>query len=330
MQLPPGSPSEASRRWKRRQRVLLAVLAVLILLAGGLVTRGVMLLATGSATAFAPTPTATATATSTPTPTPTPTAPAPAIQAAAGMLLNLDSGAVLFGQHADQKLPIASTTKIMTAVLVLENGHLDQLVTVGADAVKEGSGDASHMGLSRGEVLTMRQLLYGLLLPSGDDAAVAIADAVGKEVGKNFINLMNTQALYLGMTNTHYVNPDGLDAPGEYSSASDLIALTRYALRLPMFATLVATYEYKIQATSQHKAYDLVNTNQLIWPSGGYAGATGIKTGTTGKAGACLVFAATRSGHHLLGVVLGAPADPARYRDARLLLDWGFSVVGGA
>lgn len=328
MQLPPKAPSEANSRWKRRQRVLLALLAVLILLEIGLVTRGVMLLAAGHATAFAPTPTPTAT--STPTPTPTPTTPAPAIQAAAGILMNLDTGAVLFGQQADQKLAIASTTKIMTAVLVLENGHLDQSVTIGADAVKEGSGDASHMGLSRGEVLTMQQLLYGLLLPSGDDAAVAIADAVGKDFGKNFVALMNTQALYLGLTHTHYVNPDGLDAPGEYSSASDLLALTRYALRLPMFTSLVDTYEYQIPATSRHKAYDLFNTNQLIWPSGGYAGATGVKTGTTGNAGACLVFAATRNGHHLLGVVLGAPSDPARYRDARLLLDWGFSVVGGA
>jgi D-alanyl-D-alanine carboxypeptidase (penicillin-binding protein 5/6) len=332
MQGPPRVPSEAYRRWKRRQRRLLILLAVLMLLEIGLVTRGIMLLPASHTTALAatPTPTPTATATPTPTPTPQPTTPAPPIEAAAGILVDLDTGAVLFQQHADKELAIASTTKIMTALLALEYGKLDQEVTIGADAVKEGSGDASRMGLSQGEVLTLQQLLYGLMLPSGDDAAIAVADAVGKDMGVNFIDLMNEEARFLGLVHTHYVDPDGLDAPGHYSSASDLMALTRYALRLPMFVSIIATYEYKIPATGQHKAYDLHNTNQLLWPNGGYAGATGVKTGTTGKAGACLVFSATRGGHQLLGVILGASSDSERYDDARALLDWGFSVVNGA
>jgi D-alanyl-D-alanine carboxypeptidase (penicillin-binding protein 5/6) len=298
---------------------------VLIVLEIVLLTRGIMLLRSDGAAALAVTPTPTATAT--PSPTPSPTPPAPAIQAVAGILLDMSNGAILFTKNGDEELPMASTTKIMTIVLALENGNLDQNVTIGADAVKEGSGDASHMGVTEGEVLTMHDLLYGLMLPSGDDVAVAIADAVSKERGRSFVALMNEQAQYLGLTHTHYVNPDGLDAQGHYTSVTDLVHLTRFALRLPMFASIVSTYEYKIPATSKHNAYDLKNTNQLIWPKTGYAGADGIKTGTTGNAGACLVFSATRGDHHLIGVVLGAPGDAGRYGDARKLLDWGFSVV---
>ncbi len=329
MQLPPRVPSDAYRRWRRRQRRLLILLAVLILLEIGLVTRGIMLLPSNDATALAPTPTPTATPTPTPTPKPKPKPPAPAIQAVAGMLVDASTGEVLFTRRVNDELAIASTTKIMTVVLALEYGHLEEPVTVGADAVAEGSGDASRMGLSEGEVLTLRQLLYGMMLPSGDDAAVAVADAVEQGRGRDFIDLMNAKARFLGLTHTHFVNPDGLDAPGHYSSASDLIKLTRYALRLPMFVSIVATYAVKIPPTSQHKAYALENTNQLISPEGGYPGADGVKTGTTGNAGACLVFSATRDSHQLLGVVLGAPDDAARYGDARALLDWGFQVVSG-
>ncbi len=327
MQGPPRAPSEAYRRRKRRQRRLLILLGVLVLLEIVLLARGIMLLPAASATAIAPTPTATQTPT--PTPSPMPTPPAPTVQAAASMLVEVDPHVVLTGQNMNAELPMASTTKIMTAVLALETGNLDQPVTIGSDVLDLPS-DASRMGISPGEVLTVRQLLYGLMLPSGDDAAIAIADAIGAERGKNFIDLMNQQAQFLGLTHTHYVNPNGLDAPGHYTSASDLVNLTRFALRLPLFPTLIDTYEYKIPATSQHKAYDLINTNELIWPSGGYPGADGVKTGTTGLAGDCLVFAATRSGHQLVGVVLDAPSDAARYADARALLDWGFSVIGGA
>ncbi len=326
MQLPPRVPPEAYRRRKRRQRWLLALLAVLILLEIGLVTRGIMLLPTGGAAALAPT--AAPTPTRTPTPTPNPTPPAPAVQATAAMLVDASTGAVLFTQRVNEELPMASTTKIMTAVLALEYGHLDQPVTIGGD-VFQLPGDASRMGLGEGEVLTLRQLLYGMMLPSGDDAAVAVADVVGAGRGENFIDLMNAKARFLGLTHTHYVDPDGLDAPGHYTSASDLIKLTRYALRLPLFVSIVATYAMKIPPTNQHKGYGLVNTNALIRPDGGYPGADGVKTGTTGEAGACLVFSATRNDHQLLGVVLGAPSDNARYVDARLLLNWGFKVVSG-
>ncbi len=323
MQQPPRLPSDTYRRWKRRQRRLMALLAVLVLLAVGLTVRGVMLLPASHATALAPTPTATPTFTPTATPTPP---PAPGIQAVAGMLVDPNTGAVLFTQNANQELPMASTTKIMTVLLALKYGHLDQVVRVGADAVAEGSGDASRMGLRQGERLTLRDLLYGMLLPSGDDAAVAVADAIGGNV-PHFVEMMNAQAQFLGLKHTHYANPDGLDAAGHYTSVSDLITLTEYALTLRVFASMVATYQYTIPATSQHKAYDLINTNELLGPNG-YPGAEGVKTGTTGNAGDCLVFAAANTNTDLLGVVLGAPSDAARFRDARLLLDWGFKVAG--
>jgi D-alanyl-D-alanine carboxypeptidase (penicillin-binding protein 5/6) len=328
MQGLPGGSSESFQYRKRRQRWLILLLAGLVVLAALLLGRGIMLLPSAGAAALATTPRGMLTPTAAPSPIPTP--PAPAIQAIAGMMIDTSNGDVLFTKNADKELAMASTTKVMTAIIALEGGNLDQPVTIGADAVKEGSGGDSHMGLSTGEVLTLRQLLYGLLLPSGDDAAVAIADAVAKERQANFIDLMNQQAQYLGLTHTHYVNPDGLDVDGHYTSARDLVYLTRYALRFPTFISIVSTNEYRIPATHQHKAYDLQNTNELLSPNGGYTGADGVKTGTTGSAGECLVFSAKRGEHHLVGVVLNDPNDTARYADARALLDWGFSVVGGA
>jgi D-alanyl-D-alanine carboxypeptidase (penicillin-binding protein 5/6) len=314
--------SKAYRRWKRRQQRLLILLAVLALLAVGLLARGLLLLLpSGAATQAAPTPFPTFA----PSPTPRSTPPAPAIQAAAGMLVNMDTGAVLFSQNADDERAMASTTKLMTILLALQYGRLDQPVRIGADAVAEGAGDNSRMGLSVGEVLPLRDLLYGMMLPSGDDAAVAVADAIGGNQA-HFVAMMNAKARFLGLTHTHYENPDGLDASGHYSSARDLVKLAEYDLSFKEFVAIVATTEYKIPLTSQHKSYDLHNTNLLLGANG-YPGADGVKTGTTGDAGDCLVFSATRSDAHLLGVVLGDPTDAARFQDARALLDWGFAVV---
>jgi D-alanyl-D-alanine carboxypeptidase (penicillin-binding protein 5/6) len=325
---PPYVPSEGARRWKRRQQRLLILLAVLLVLEVALVTRGIMLLPSdkgGAALAHPPTATATRIVSS-PTATPALLPPAPSIQATAGMVIDLSNRAMLFHQNADEQLPMASTTKIMTLLVALEYGRprLNAPVTIGADAVAAGRGENSHMGVSVGEVLSLRDLLYGMMLPSGDDAAVAVADAIAGSVPA-FVALMNARAQYLGLTHTHYVNSNGLDAPGHYTSASDLLKLTAFALGVPGFAEIVATPEYVIPLTSQHKGYDLQNTNALLGP-GGYDGADGVKTGTTGNAGDCLVFSATRGNTHLLGVLLGDPTDGARYQDARALLDWGFSA----
>jgi D-alanyl-D-alanine carboxypeptidase (penicillin-binding protein 5/6) len=211
----------------------------------------------------------------------------------------------------------------MSALLALQYGKLDQQITVGSDAVAAGAGVNSHMGVSKGETLSLRDLLYGMMLPSGDDAAVAIADGISGSQ-QAFVQLMNARAQALGLTHTHYANPNGLDAPGHYTSASDLVKLAEIAMRNPVFATIVATQNYNIPATDKHKSYDLPNTNALL---GSYDGAEGIKTGSTDNAGECLVFAALRNDANLIGVVLGAPDDPTRFSDARALLDWGFTDV---
>ncbi len=327
-QRPPYMAPHTYRRWRRRQLRLLAIMMILLVVVVGLVVRGIMLLPPANAgTALGTTPTFSPTVIiRSPTATPKPPPPAPTIHAAAGILMDLDDGSLLFKAHENDQLPMASTTKIMTALIALRRGKLDQPVTIGADAVAEGAGDNSHMGVSEGEVLSLEDLLYGLLLPSGDDAAVAIADAIGGSV-PGFVTMMNAEAKIMGLTHTHYVNPDGLDADGHYTSASDLLKLTRRALAIPEFDLIVNTVEHKIPATAQHNKHDLFTTNALI---DNYPGADGIKTGTTPGAGYCLVFSATRNSGQLVGVLLGDPNDQARYQDAQALLDWGFQVIAGS
>lgn len=310
----PYASPETGSCWKHPKHRLLILVAGLLLLsvAVGLLARVITLLPSGSPGGIPG------------------LASSPSIQAAASMLEDVTTHQVLFAYNMDAELPMASTTKIMTAVVALQTGNLDQSVTIGSD-VLDLPAEASRMGLLPGDVLTMRQLLYGLLLPSGDDAAIAIADAVSKERGANFVDLMNQQGQVLGLTHTHYVNPHGLDARGHYTSASDLVNLTLYALQLPFFSTVIDTYVYTIPDSTQHHAFlPLKNTNELLAPNTGYPGANGVKTGTTSRAGDCLVFSVTRNGRQLVGVVLGAPSDNARFTDARTLLDWGFSVRGSA
>ena len=248
----------------------------------------------------------------------------PAISATAAMLINPDTGQAYLAQNADQERAMASTTKIMTAVVALTTTNLNTVVTVGSDATALDDGAASVAGLRLGDKLTLRELLYALLLPSGDDAAVAIADGVaGSQT--SFIALMNTEAQHLGLRHTHYSNVHGLDAPNHYTTAHDLLTLTQSALGHPVFAEVVKTSLWQLPATSTHAAYTWATTNLLLTTLA-YPGATGVKTGRTGDAGACLVFAATRGDHHLLGVVLNEPDDILRFTDAAALLDWGFGI----
>ncbi|WP_297149467.1 D-alanyl-D-alanine carboxypeptidase family protein [Thermogemmatispora sp.] len=264
-----------------------------------------------------------------PTPRPTlapvltPRGSPPSLTAAEAMLLDADSDRILADINGEVPRPMASTTKIMTAVIALQIGNLDQEITVGADAVSEvRDNDGSNAGLQVGEQLTLRDLLYALLLPSGDDAAIAIADGLSGSTAK-FVALMNLFALRLHLFQTHYANPDGLPAPGHYTTAFDLVRLAHYAMSIPLFAQIVGTRVYSVPATATHAAHVWTSTNELLST---YSGATGIKTGFTGEAGYCLVFSATRNGHHLIGVVLDTPGPEARFQDARRLLDWGFSL----
>jgi serine-type D-Ala-D-Ala carboxypeptidase (penicillin-binding protein 5/6) len=230
----------------------------------------------------------------------------PPISAAAGYMLDLDASQVLYARDERRALPPASTAKIMTALLTLQHAVLSDVVTVSAQAASTGG---STMGLRAGEQLTVSDLMYGLLLPSGNDAAVALAEHVSGNQNA-FVALMNAIAAEMQLGQTHFVNPHGMDDPGQLSSAADLVTLARAALEYPAFAAIVATPSIQVAGHS------LVNTNQLL---GTYSGADGIKTGTTDSAGECLVASVSRHGHRLLLALLDSTD---RYADAKALLDY--------
>lgn len=273
----------------------------------------------------------------TPTPTPKPTpiltvkGNPPAITASGAILLDNDTGHILDDLNGERTLPMASTTKIMTALITIQAADLNKVVTIQRDAINEVIlHNGSSAKLQLGDQLTLKDLLYSLMLPSGDDAAIAIADAVGGSTA-NFVNLMNLFAYRLHLFQTHYINPDGLtyyDAngqpiPGHYTTAYDLVRLARYAMAIPLFAQIVRTQHYRIPATLSHHSYSWDNTNELLVT---YTGMTGIKTGFTTEAGGCLVFSANRAGHHLIGVVLHSIDEEHRFSDAKILLNWGFAL----
>ena len=229
-------------------------------------------------------------------------------------LYDVAAGRVLYAWNARASLPMASTTKVMTALLAINYGHLDDWVTASQAAATIGQ---STMSLQQGERLRLRDLLYGLLLPSGNDAAIAIAEHIGGSVPA-FVALMNRTALALGMTDTHYVNPHGLDAPGHVTSARDLARLALAAMHVPTFRQIVSTRSYTIPASAQNVEHDLNNINQPLW---WYPGTVGIKPGTTGAAGRCAAEWVVRGNRALLLVVLG---DVNLVTDARDLFNWGF------
>lgn len=256
---------------------------------------------------------------------PLPSLPAmPSTSASAAILMNPDTGGVYLEKDADEPRAMASTTKIMTAIVAVSYGNLNQRITVGPDSMLPVAADASVMGLHTGETFTLGELLYGLLLPSGDDAAIAIADGVaGSQV--NFVLLMNSEAQLLGLRHTHYVNVHGLDQPDQYSSAADLARLAARALDDPTIAEIMATPTVVLPASADHPEFTLRNTNELLFPPV-YPGITGVKTGFTGDAGYCLVFSATGPTGSLIGVVMGEHRDLSRFVDARAMLDWGFAL----
>ncbi len=232
----------------------------------------------------------------------------PPVSAEGAIVADVALGQIVFEKDAHWPLPPASTTKIMTALVALEHGRLDETVTVQASALVGGA----KMGLVAGEQLTLEDLLYGLLLRSGNDAAVAIAQHVGGSVD-GFVEMMNDEAARLGLKNTHFANPHGLDNIDHYTSAYDLLVITRRALANPVFARIVATTDYTVGSHQMHNRNELLST---------YPGADGVKTGTTTAAGECLVASATRDGHQIVAVVLGSQD---RYADATVLLDYAFS-----
>jgi len=235
------------------------------------------------------------------------------VEAKAAVLIDGASGRILFAQNANQRLPMASTTKIMTAVIALENSLPGEIVTAG----KNASGvEGTSIYLSVGEELSMEHMLYGLMLRSGNDAAVAIAEHVAGSVSA-FADMMNEKARELG-ANANFVNPHGLPAEGHAASALGMALIMRSALTLPDFRTITGTSRKVIPWVGNEYSRVLQNKNRLLTT---YEGATGGKTGYTKAAGRCLVFSAERDGLELIGAVLGCPT---WFDTAETLLDYGF------
>jgi serine-type D-Ala-D-Ala carboxypeptidase (penicillin-binding protein 5/6) len=242
----------------------------------------------------------------------------PPLGALGAILVDGTTGTVLWGRNAHGRLPIASTTKIMTAVLTLEYLRLDQEVVIrrGIRLV-----EPFREGLRPGERVPVRKLLYGLLLFSGNDDAIALGQEVGG-TNRGFVRLMNTKARELGLEDTRFSNSSGVVDEGNWSSAWDLAALTRHALEKPRFRAIVATRTKRVTWPAPTYAKVYVNKNHLLTT---YRGADGVKTGWTTEANHCLVASARRHGIHLIAVVLGSPN---AYRDARRVLDFGFRIRG--
>ena len=268
------------------------------------------------------------------------------VDATAALLIDLDTDQVLYEQDADQQRYPASITKIMTALLTLEavgRGELDLSteVTVDAAALTDITDDSSTVYLKAGEVITVENLLYCLLVSSANEAANILAMTVAGDI-PSFVDRMNQRAQELGMTGTHFANPHGLHDPDHYSTARDIYLMTKQAMTHSTFREIVSTAYYTVPATNLSDARDLINTNALLtstkYPGYTYSGTIGVKTGSTGQAGFCLVAAAKKSGHTLVSVVLGAenPTDSSgkvqrkQFSESRKLLDWGFTNFSAA
>ena len=234
---------------------------------------------------------------------------AEALSARRAYVLDAVSGRVLYEKNANERSLIASTTKIMTALIVCEQCNVLDRMRIPKEAV---GIEGSSMYLQEGEILTIQELLYGLMLCSGNDAAVALAIYCGGTV-EGFSELMNDKARNLGLRHTHFENPNGLDSQQHYSTAADLAKLAAYAMENPIFRKTVSTKSIRIGQRQ------LVNHNKLLWR---IAGADGVKTGYTKAAGRILVSSAERSGRRLVVVTLDAPMD---WNDHEVLLEHGFT-----
>jgi D-alanyl-D-alanine carboxypeptidase (penicillin-binding protein 5/6) len=241
----------------------------------------------------------------------------PQIAGSNGLIIDNQTGGILFGLNYSEKRPIASLVKIMTALIAIEHKNLDDRIVVSNNASSVGE---NSMGISHGEVYSLRELLYGLVLNSGNDAATAIAEGVAGDV-KTFVRWMNMKAMELGLKNTYFADPDGLD-DSSFSTAEDLAKLTHYALSYPEFKEIVGTVEQVLPYSERHKYISLYNQTNLLTT---YPGVLGVKTGYTEEAGLCLVTYSVNEGKELIGVVLNSMD---RKGDMILMLDYGFSSLG--
>jgi D-alanyl-D-alanine carboxypeptidase (penicillin-binding protein 5/6) len=241
----------------------------------------------------------------------------PAIKARSALLVDLDTRQILFQLNRHGRLAPASLTKVVTALVALDELRLDRVVTVPA-SINQLPWDSTRMGLRTGERVTVRELLYGLFLNSGNDAAITLSEALTSRAA--FAGRMNAKAAALGMRDSHFVNPVGLDDPAHLTSAADLATAAMYLEdHDPEVAAFASIPAMRLPATATHHAYSLYNLNQMVRT---YPGANGLKTGWTGRAGGCLIATAARSGRHLMVVLLGSPRI---FDEAAALLDYGFA-----
>lgn len=231
-------------------------------------------------------------------------------------LLVADDGRVLWARNVDERRAMASITKVMTAILVLENTDPDDVVTVPPLSTAVGESSA---GLRTGDKVTVRELFEGLMIKSGNDTAIALAYHISGGV-EPFVALMNERAQQLGMLGTKFANPHGLDAAEHYTTASDVAIMTRYAMAIPEFREVVATKTVDIESGGRTAEYE--NTNLLLFS---YSGANGVKTGWTNKAGYCVVGSAQRDSREFYAVVLGTDDQWVRFTESKALLDFGFA-----
>ena len=258
----------------------------------------------------------------------------PALDATAALLVSPDSGMVLYSKNADQKRYPASTTKIMTALLTLENvSNLDETVTSEAVDFENVTADSSNAGILLGEQVTVRDLLYALMLPSANEAAYMLARHVGGS-WEQFVDMMNDRAAELGCTGTHFCNPCGLHEDDHYTTAHDLYLIAKEAMKDVTFRDIVSTVQHRMAKTNLHEERIIYTTNQLIFSSfqpWSYANCLGIKTGHTSQAGNCFVGYAEYGDAKLFSVVLGCsdsskeyPSVAASFTDTKKLCQWGF------
>lgn len=245
----------------------------------------------------------------------------PSVLAKSAILVDYDTKEVIIAKNIDQKLPAASTIKIMTALVALENARLDQTFIVSVNAATVGE---NSMGLTAGEKLSLKELLFGLMLVSGNDAAVTIAEGIGGTEDE-FVTLMNLKALELGLVDTKFTNSSGLDEPGkiQHTTVYDLVTIAHFVWqKYPVFGQITSTVHEYIEANDNHKDFDLYNDTNLLTT---YPGVAGIKPGFTWEAGLCLVTIAENDRKKLLGVVLGSED---RRGEMKELLDFGFNSYG--
>lgn len=279
-----------------------------------------------SHTAFIVSPTAIPTPTDPPTPSPTPSptpTPLPLVNGSSAFLFDVTSGRVLLEVNSHLRASMWSTTKIMTALLAIEHLPMDQIVTIQQAELDEVPSGMSVAQLLAGDQMSILHLLYALLLPSGSDAAVVLAHAVSGNTA-SFVALMNARAAQLGLRDTHYASPYGAYDPVHYSSAADLVRLATVAMEQPVFAQIVSTQSYHLDANLSHTVYTWQNILTPFLQS--YPGANGIKTGSNADGTDwSMVFSATRHGHLLIGAEMQAPSEDQVFSDAENILDMGFA-----